>query len=85
MKFAQSVINSSESNIDKTKLPIITSNVIIQVVSLRNLSREPKVHGIGGRGIRRQHTHALFGVLHLPDPPEAVDHPMVRIEDRIAW
>ena len=72
-------------NIDIAELATIPSNAIIQIPRIHLTRRPIQVNEVVLGRILRQNVHAVFGILHLPDPPDAVHHAVVEPEDRVAW
>lgn len=63
----------------------MTSNIIRQVIRLRSLCCPLQINGIIDRSVTGQNTHAVIGILHLPNPPDSIDHAVVEIENGVTW
>jgi hypothetical protein len=71
-------------DIDITELAPVPTNVIQQIVRICPLRRPVQINEIVQRWRFWDLIHTVLGVLHLPDPPDSVHHPVVKPEYGIA-
>jgi len=75
----------SNSVINIAQLSTVASNVVHHVPSLRAWHEPAEFDRVSRSRIARQHIHALRRILHLPDPPDAINHAVMEMENRVAW
>lgn len=77
--------NASSDSLDVNiaELALVSSDGVHQVPSIGATGRPIKVYVIILSWVFREHIHTIFGILHLPDPPDAVDHAVVKPEERV--
>lgn len=65
-------------------LLLLTSPAVLDVVVEGGVGTGGNVQEGVGTHQRKVAVHALGGAQHLPDPPDTVDHGVVKVEDRLA-
>ena len=72
-------------DIDVAELPTSPPNAIIQIPRVLSVGSPVQVNEVILRGSLGQNIHAVLGILHLPNPPDSVDHAMMEPEDWVSW
>jgi hypothetical protein len=72
-------------DIDVTKIAIVPSNRIHHIPCLGFWGRPLQIDSVSLARISRENIHSVFGVLHLPNPPDSIYHTMMEVEDGVTW
>jgi hypothetical protein len=76
-------IGTAPLNVDVAKLSTISSDAIIQIPRINPTRCPVQIDEVISRWVLRKDIHPVLGVLHLPNPPDAVDHAVMEPKEWI--
>lgn len=73
-----------DSDVDIAELPAITANAVIKIPSVCTASSPIEVDEVILRWVFGKNVHPVFRVLHLPDPPNTINHAVMEPEQWVS-